>query len=380
MTTELARIESITPAELFKPGTLDPILGRIREEVRREAACLDISTEANRKALAALAYKVAKSKTFIDAQRKKLVAGEKERLKAIDQEGGRIWDELEELQAEVRKPLTDWENAEKERVARLEAELQELINCGIVTLDKWEYYSAESMRDRLKEIMEMQYDWQEFHSRAVAAVTVTIRQMKEAIAKREKWEAEQEELTRLRAAQALRDQQEREAEIARAATEKAQAEAERIAQAAARAAQEAQERVEAEKHAAEARAKHAEAQRAQLERQAAEMEAEAQRLLMEAEQAAERAAEAAKIKAEHDREAAVAAERQRLEDARKAEEAAAEKREANKRHCAKINREVRDALMQESQTEGGQRISIALAERLVSALAKDRIPHTQISY
>lgn len=50
MTTELARIESITPAELFKPGTLDPILSAIEAEVRREAACLDISTPENRKA------------------------------------------------------------------------------------------------------------------------------------------------------------------------------------------------------------------------------------------------------------------------------------------------------------------------------------------
>lgn len=356
MTTELTRIETIAPAELFRVGTLDPILERIRAEVRREAACLDISTPENRKAIAALAFKVAKSKTFVEGRRKALVSDEKERLKLIDTEGRRIWNEFEALQEEVRKPLTDWENAEKYRVATHERELQELIEAGTFSQQNWGTLPLEALRDRLKEITGSTYDWQEFHSRAVVAVVTTVRQIKEAIAKREKWDSDQEELMRLRAEQAKRDQQEREAEIARAASEKATAEAERIAQVAAKTAEAARQRVEDERNAADARAKHAEAQRAQVEKQAAEQ------------------AKAAAEKAERDKALAVEGERQRQLNLKAAEDAAEARREANNRHCAKINREVRDALMQQEP------ITKYLAEIIVKAIASDLIPHTKISY
>ena len=378
MTTELARIESITPAELFKPGTLDPILERIRAEVRREAACLDISTEANRKAIASLAYKVKKSKTFVDGQRVKLVSDEKARLKIIDREGGRLWDAFEELEKEVRKPLTDWENAEKERVANHEAALKELVDAGAVCELNWNNpgWNVGMAHSRLAAIMASTYDWQEFHSRAVATVTATIRQIKDAIAKREKYDAEQEELTRLRAEQAKRDQEAREAQIAKEATERAEWEAKRREEAAATAAQAAQERVEREKAEAEARAKQAEAQRAQLEQQAK----------AQAEAAAQSAARAAKEAAER-QERAVVAERQRaaadIAEATRKEEEAQAKREASKRHVAKINREVRDALMEHSKFADfgpAAKLSKEQAQEIVQVVAQGLIPHLTISY
>ena len=113
----LLKIDKMTPEQIFAPGTMDPILEAIRTEVTRQAAKLDISTEQNRKALGSLAFKVTKSKTFIEGQRKSLVAAEKKRLAAIDSEGRRIWDILEGIAAEVRKPLTDWEQIDKDRVA-----------------------------------------------------------------------------------------------------------------------------------------------------------------------------------------------------------------------------------------------------------------------
>jgi hypothetical protein len=359
MTTELARIETITPAELFKPGKLDPIMDAIEAEVRREAACLDISTEANRKALASLAFKVAKSKTFVEASGKDLVAGRKEELKAIDRERGRIWDRFEALQIEVRKPLTDWENAEKERVARHEAALQSLVTVGDETSRYWESTAVDVMRERLTTITATEYDWQEFISRAQAVVVVTIRQIKEAIARREKLESERAELETLRKEQAKRDQEAREAQIAKEATERAEWEAKRREEAAAKAAQAAHERVELEKAEAEARAKQAEAQRLESERLAALREKEH--------------AEIAKRREE----AAVVLERQRaaaaIEEATRKETEAAEKREANKRHCAKINREVLAAIV-------ALMIPEPAAKKIVEAIAKGEIPHTKISY
>ena len=74
--TALAIIETLTPADIFKPGAIDPILDKIEAEVRATAATLDISTPNSRSALASLAYKVGRSKTFIDGQRKSLVSDE----------------------------------------------------------------------------------------------------------------------------------------------------------------------------------------------------------------------------------------------------------------------------------------------------------------
>ncbi len=384
MTTELMRIETITPHELFKPGTLDPVLGRIRQEVMREAAALDISTEANRKALNSLAFKVTKSKTFIEAQRKNLVAGEKERLKAIDKEGGRVWDELEKLATEVRKPLTDWENADKERIGKHEANLATMNGTGDIISQQWQTLPLDGMKLELESVKTMDYDWQEFHARAVAVAVKVIGQVKDAIAKREKWDAEQEELIRLREETARRAQQDHEARIAREAKEKAEAEAKRRAEVVAKAAREAQERVEREKVEAEARAKQAEAQRFQVEKQAkAQEEAAKQSAARAAKEAAERLeqekerAETARVaaiaKAEADKAAAIEAERKRAEEAKRKAEAETKAREKDKSHRAEVHSDALAAIVWLGISEEN-------AKQVVTAIAKGLIPNVKITY
>jgi colicin import membrane protein len=349
-TTALAVIETINAVDLFNPEIIKPKLATIRTQVLAEAASLDISTPANRAALASLAYKVGQSKNFVDKERLALVGPKKKELKVIDQSGAETWDFLEALQKEVRKPLTDYENAEKERVARHEQELAELVQTGLTSAQQWETLPLEAMKDRLREIQTDTYQWEEFQSRAVAAVVTTIAQIKDAIQRREKLEADRAELERLRVEQAKRDQADREAQIAREATEKAEREAK-----------------EREERAA---------------KESAEREATAVREKEAAEQRAARAvkdAEEAARKAERDKAAAVAAERVRQEQAAEAERLAAEKREANKRHCAKINREVRDALMQ-NHPANVPALTKEQAEGVIRAVAMNLIPYTKINY
>ena len=121
--TALAVVETMTAVQLFQPGTMDPVLERIKAESRARAAELDISKESDRKALASLAYQIARSKTFIEARRVELVADEKKRLAAIDAEGRRVREELDALKDEIRKPLTEYEQREKDRIARHEADI-----------------------------------------------------------------------------------------------------------------------------------------------------------------------------------------------------------------------------------------------------------------
>lgn len=351
----LALLPQYEAKELFAPGFIDPLIDRIRAEVR--AIPTDISTPKGREAVAALAYKVGRSKTFIDAQRLALVADEKKRLQAIDIEGARVWDVLEDLQKEVRKPLTDWENAEKDRVAAHESALSEIVNAGPHTLQNWQTLSVEAMHDRLNEIKTEARDWQEFGARGRAATSVAVGQIEEAIAKRVKADDERAELERLRAEAVERERVERDARIAREATERAEAAARGREAQAARDAEAERQRIEREKHEAEARAKQAEAQK------------------IAAEQLAEKRRIEAEAQAKRDQEAAVEAERRRIEAQHQAEREATEKREQNKRHVAKINREVMEALMAH-----GYQVSEAQARTIIKALADGLIPHTKISY
>lgn len=356
-TTAIVLIETMTPAKLFEPGVIDPLLERIKKEVRSVAA--DISTESGRKAVASLAFKVAKSKTFIDEQRVKLVKGEKERLKAIDQEGARIWGELEALQKEVRKPLTDWENAEKERVAAHELAIGEIEGCGPYTLQNWQTLGLEAMQDRLHEIQNDSRDWQEFSNRAKFAKGEAIKGITAAIEKRKTYDAEQVELVRLRQEAAERAQKEREEKIAKEAAEKSRLEAEAKAKA-------EQERIERE-----GREREEKALRAQKDAEAATAKAEAERVAAIAKAETDRVA--AEKRAKEEQEAAIQRERDRVEREKQAEAAAEAKREANKKHVAKINREAVAAFIKIGFDEEAGKSIVAL-------IAKGGVPNVSISY
>lgn len=215
----LAIVETISAVELFAPGFIDPIIDRIAVEVREQANTLDISTPNSRSQLAALAYKVARSKTFIDGQRKTLVSDEKKRLAKIDAEGKRIWDTLESLQLEVRKPLTDWEDAEKERVADHEYALktvESLASTAVLSstsgIDSL-IISVKSYQDR---------DWQEFSKRAEDTINSVLHQLYNLADEAKRREVEAEELAKLRKEARDREQKEQFERTVREATENAE--------------------------------------------------------------------------------------------------------------------------------------------------------------
>ena len=115
--TELATIatlQTIVPVDFFKAGGSNDILTKLESEVRAQAAKLDISTKAGRDAIASLAYKVACSKKPLENLRKGLTEDIRKQKEAIDAEGRKVDERIEALKIEVRKPLTDRENAEKE--------------------------------------------------------------------------------------------------------------------------------------------------------------------------------------------------------------------------------------------------------------------------
>lgn len=457
MSTALAVVENITAIEFFKPGASKPLLESVKKEARELAATFDVSTPAGEDGIRSLAAKLGKVKNKIENEGKALVADEKAQLKVIDVERGIVWDEMEDLQKEIRQPLTDKETAEKVRISNHETNLAEMVAAGT---QNWEVMSTEDMRASLQKIADSEYNWQEFHSRAVAVMTVTIQNLKQAISRREKADADAAELEALRAAQAKRDQEEREARIAQEAKDAAEAVARKREAEQRAAAEEERQRIEDERIQAEARAKQAEAERVAAEEKAKqdaidaenrlqeqqlrarEAEEKAAREAAEAEQRHAEAIEAAQIRAkaaaeqaekdkaealqsakdmaerarqaavlraeiaaqekqsaiedereraalaardadaaaEASRKAAVEAERTRAaEETRKAQEEAT-KREANRKHAAKINGEVRDAIIKAASDASIVELTEIQATAIVVAIAKGLIPHTKISY
>jgi hypothetical protein len=348
MESALAVLETKTAIELFKPGAMDDVLSRIEAEVRSTPK--DISTEAGRKAIASLAYKVARSKTFIEDQRLALVSDEKKRLAAIDAEGKKMRDRLDALKIEARQPLTDYENAEKERIAKHEGNISAMELAG--TLDFGASIDDIKKRIEIVESVDLTV-FQEFTDRAKSTKESVLSGLQTKLKIAEKQEADRIEMEKLRVEAEARAKKDREDSIAREAREKAQKEAEAERQ-----------RVERDKFEAEARAKQAEA---------AKIEAEAKR---DAEESAKRHAEAtaaALRKAEEDAKAAVEAEKARVaaEAKRVAEETKA--REKDKAHKAEVN----SAALAGFITAG---LSESDAKKAVTAIAKGLIPNVKISY
>ena len=115
--TGLVTIEPCNVRTVFIDTTgLDPIIAAIEKEVA--AFVPDLSTAGSRKAIASMAFKITKAKTYLDGLGKDLVAEYKALPTKIDLNRKAMRDRLDALVTKTRQPLTDWE-AEQ---ARIEAE------------------------------------------------------------------------------------------------------------------------------------------------------------------------------------------------------------------------------------------------------------------
>lgn len=125
MTNELIVIEQETALQVFSADAgLDPIIQQAKDAVAEFEH--DLSTAAGRKRTASLANKVAKLKVHLDGMGKELVSDWKSKAKVVDSNRKAMRDDLDELKATARKPLTEWEaeqaaiEAEKAHIAMLE--------------------------------------------------------------------------------------------------------------------------------------------------------------------------------------------------------------------------------------------------------------------
>lgn len=319
--TDLVVIEKQNAMAVFTTKEqLDPIIEAIEKEAR--SLVPDVSTRKGRDAIASMAHKVARSKTYIDNAGKDLVAELKALPKQIDESRRIVRERLDALKDEVRKPLTEWE-AEQERI-----KAEEAMNA----------MHAEALE------MNIKFD-QELAAKIEADHEMALLMNKDIDRDRE----EQRHL----AEQAQRERDER---LKQEAAEQARRDAEA-------------------KHKAEIEA----AARREAEEKARAELAERQRI--EAEQRAEREKQEAEERARREKEEAVAAERRRLEEAeaarlaeeqRKADEQA--KREADVKHRKTVGTNIVNALTSHTSLTREQAIEV------LTALKDDLIPCAKIHY
>ena len=350
---QLVVIEPTSAVALFTEGEgVEAMLA----DIRKQATSLvpDLSTAKGRKEIASIAFSVAKTKTYLDGFGKELTDKYKEIPRRIDANRKLIRDTLDALKDEVRAPLTQYEAAEEARVAALQSRLARLNELGSSASIE---IAAADLQVMLQEVEQNALDdsWQELLPQATVAKELATKRLGEALAARQKYEAEQAELEQLRQKQAEQERIDRERLIAEQAAEQARREEENRQrlerEAAQHREQEAQRQAQVAQQAAEQARRDSEA--AELARQQAEANAARQ-----AEEAAARAAEQ---------------ERQRIADEQRQKAAEDAARAADMEHRRTINNAILMDLM-------GLGIDEGKAINLIKHIASNKIDHLTINY
>lgn len=325
----------------------------------------DLTTEKGRKEIASMAFKVAKTKTAIDAAGKLLNEEARAKINIVDAARRDIREKLDALKDEVRRPLTEWEAREEQRVIACNGVIDRFIAAGKVHLDD----TTDTVRTRLAEVQAVAIDEGQFQQLLPLATyqqQTAVDALTAAHAQLVREEADRAELDRLRSEAAERAERERaeaEAKAAAEAAERAKHEAEARA---ARAAEEEKARIEAAAKAAEEAARAQAEAAARAEREAAER-AHAEALAAEKRRADE--AEAAR-QAEADR---IARETAAREADEKAAAEAAAARAADIEHRSKIMGTAKQAIM-------GHGVGEQTARAIVLAIAAGDVPNVSMRF
>lgn len=343
---------AMTAATFTDDAEFEKLYSQVKEAVDKHVP--DLTTRTGREAIASVAYKVSRTKTALVAQGKKLTEDWRDQTKKVNAACNTIEERLDKLRDDVRKPLSDWEAAEKARVEKHQQAVNSLL--AYVTLSA-DHHSDDlkDMRDAVEAVI-VDTSWDEFQDRAALAKTDALAALDRLTAIAEKREADAAELEALRAAQAERDKQDAER---RAADEAAAAEAQRVET----------ERQAEEKRKADIATAAAEAA-AQAERDAAKRIADAERAAEEAKKRADDAIEAAKVEADRKAEA----ERKRVAAEQEAEAAEQRRRDADRKHRKTVNQTIVAELVECSGITPEQ------AQKIVVHLVGGLVPNVTLKY
>lgn len=318
----------------------------------------DLTTKKGRDAIATEARKVVTAKTTLEKAGKGLVEEWRAKTNLVTSARIEMVNELDALAKEVRRPLTEWEEAEKARITECQVAIDAFKRARVVDPDD----TAADVRERGSDVFNQIIDPDRFgdmFEEAQAAKTDAVETLKRALVRLTQEEADRAELARLRAESEAREARETEEREAR---EKAEREAE-------------QARITEERRVAAERADLDRIERAKAEA-AASAQREAEQRARD-EQAERDRKHAAELQAERDKAAEVERVRQAEIDRANAAEAArvAEqaKREANLKHRTAVKTAAKKAIMRFG-------VSDEIATAIVIGIMAGDVPAVTLSF
>lgn len=341
----LVAIDNSNPLQIFTEGGADSILKGIEDIVN--AFVPDVSSQKGRDEIKSIAHKVARSKTMLDGLGKDLVSDWKNKSKLVDKERKAVRDKLDAIKEKVRRPLTEYEQAQEARIQLRKDKIQDIQDI-ISSLDSnfdiedegiAFFKAAESKLSELKA-----FNWDEFEARANVLIQDAAVKLNENRTRLNNHFMEKRELEALRKEKQLLEQKQRDEAIAIQAAAAAKKEAEKIAL-------EKQQQLEAEKMREKEKAEQAEREK----------------------QAAIVLAKKAQDQAKADAEMAVKRERERVELEKEEEARKQAERDRDKKHRAQIHNDILDALM---PSVGCKDIAKAAIRQIING----EIPHVKITY
>ncbi|MGR3219242.1 MAG: hypothetical protein ACUZ8H_05410 [Candidatus Anammoxibacter sp.] len=376
---QLIVLEKLNPVDLFKPNGLDSVLKEIDEKAR-SVILAGIDTQKDRDNIRAIAAKVGSTKSTLQKIGTKYTETMRAAVKESNAERDRGVTILQTLQEDIRKPLTEYEEAEKQRVADADRAIEILSDCATFADDCAHPSDSETIKTRIDEL-NLRYenlsfsgfsedDEQKYKNRADHIYNQTRRSLARKLEQELQHESDKKELAELRETQEKQRKKDEDDKIRQEAADKAKAEAEEKSRI---------ERESSEKAAADTLAAEKEkSERVEREKKEAERKAEEERSAkIAALEKAETDKIEAKKQAQRDKEAAVQAEQDRLVALGKREEAARKEREADKKHREKINN---NAIAAIEEVPGLEELSEGYIVQIIEAIAESKIPRVTISY
>ncbi|POE22839.1 hypothetical protein BV923_09645 [Pectobacterium odoriferum] len=334
---------------LYATNGLRELFNNVREKVIHEV--VDVTTESGRSRIKALASAVSSSKVAVETPGRDYLRKLKEAVKPAESELKWFVDSMNKLRDEVRLPVTEYENTEKERIQKLNARLN-ILRQSVDVIDEFgTLLSSAIISQRLDTVTTTKIDasWQELRTEAEAAKDAATAKLQQSLAIAIERETQAAETERIRKENEELQRQQREEKIRQDAAETARIAAEK----------EAERKLQEQRNAAAVEISKAKAQQEEIERRERE----------------------AKEQAERDKEAAialaVAAEKKKEADRierENAEREAQEQREKDKEHRQKIYSRFMDDLVANTSLTRVQ------AREVVVAISANKCPDAKLIF
>lgn len=198
-TVDLDKLKELDGQKLYREGLLAPTVNDLKDEAAAFVA--DATTEEGRKAIKSFAYRLTRSKNILDEKGKEINDTLRVHINAVDERRRIMRKEIDELIATIEKPLTEWETKEQLRKNKLDADLAKVKNAIV-------FFKEPSLAEIDERIATLKgfdgHDWQEYGEAPKGVIEESLQFLNEKRTLREQQIKDQEELSRLRAAEASR--------------------------------------------------------------------------------------------------------------------------------------------------------------------------------